>query len=178
MKALSRKLQKDPLIEATINDPNLAELRRDPAVTAIRNHIQGMFLDPPSNRKIFFSEKTRQYLVTRSSDQTVLALVDADIARYVIADNLSYRRVLVPSKNVSREPPRAAKLLLLFIPKKNREHLLGDLEEEYQTSVLPEYGLRAARRWYWWHVCLSIGPFAWVGFKRVAGFVLLWKSVR
>src|SRR5947209_376105 len=29
---------------------------------------------------------------------------------------------------------------LLLIPKRNREHVIGDLEEEYRTTVLPQYG--------------------------------------
>jgi hypothetical protein len=78
----------------------------------------------------------------------------------------------------STRPPSGAKFLLLLIPRRYREHLVGDLEEEYYTTVLPEYGLRTARRWYWWHVCISIGPLIWAKLRRVAGIVLFWKSVR
>src|SRR5437763_1135374 len=40
------------------------------------------------------------------------------------------------SKDAS--PPRPARFALLLIPKRNREHLIGDLDEEYRTVVLPE----------------------------------------
>jgi hypothetical protein len=177
MKGLVSTLQ-DPLIQATISDPSLTELGEDPEGIAVRNAIQGMFPNAPSNRKIFVSKKTGQYLVARF-DGTVLILCDADFVRYTLAESRSYHRITVaPSRVTSQEPPRVGKLLLLLIPKKNREHLLGDLEEEYQTVVLPKYGLRAARRWYWWHVCISIGPLIWAKLRRVAGLVLLWKSVR
>jgi hypothetical protein len=74
--------------------------------------------------------------------------------------------------------PRIAKFVLLLVPRKNREYLLGDLEEEYLTILLPDFGLRAAQFWYWCQVLSIIRPFLWAGFKRFAGFVLLWKSVR
>ena len=46
-------------------------------------------------------------------------------------------------------PPRFPKFLLLLIPKKNREYVIGDLEEEFQTILVPQYGYRIARCWYW-----------------------------
>ena len=33
--------------------------------------------------------------------------------------------------------------------KKNREHLIGDLEGKYRAKVLPEYGRFWVRLWYW-----------------------------
>jgi len=83
-----------------------------------------------------------------------------------------------PPANLSNCPPRCARFLLLLVPKRNREYLLGDLEEEYLTIVLPEYGDRLARLWYWWQVAISIAPLLWTQIKRTAGFVLLWKRVR
>jgi hypothetical protein len=53
---------------------------------------------------------------------------------------------------------------------------MGDLEEEFRTVVLPEYGARFARRWYWWQVFCSILPIARASVVRVAGLVFLWKS--
>jgi hypothetical protein len=61
MKGLVSTLQ-DPLIQATISDPSLTELGEDPEGIAVRNAIQGMFSNAPSNRKIFVSKKTGQYL--------------------------------------------------------------------------------------------------------------------
>jgi hypothetical protein len=81
-------------------------------------------------------------------------------------------------ENPDKRPPSGAKFLLLLIPRQHREDLIGDLEEEFHTILIPEYGLKAARRWYWWHVFISIGPLVWGKLKRVVGLVWLWKSVR
>jgi hypothetical protein len=72
-------------------------------------------------------------------------------------------------------PPRSAHFLLLLIPKRNREHLIGDLEEEFRTIVLPKYGERAA--WFWYQVAISFSPLLWARLKQLAGFVILWKKV-
>jgi hypothetical protein len=78
----------------------------------------------------------------------------------------------------STTPPRAAKFVLLLVPKQHREHLIGDLEEEYVTIVLPEYGVKRARLWYWWQVTVSVGPLLWGQMKRAAALAWLWKRVR
>jgi len=79
---------------------------------------------------------------------------------------------------ITAEVPSSARLLLLVIPRKVRENLVGDLEEEFLTRVLPNYGLTLARKWYWQQVITSLCPIVWEQFKRVAGLVLLWKVVR
>jgi len=75
-------------------------------------------------------------------------------------------------------PPKVAKLILLLVPKRCRENLIGDLEEEYTTILLPEYGARRARAWYWWQVALSIGPLLWAQVKRGLAVAWVWKRVR
>lgn len=75
------------------------------------------------------------------------------------------------------KPPTTAKFILLLVPTRDREHLVGDLEEEYRTIVLPEYGVRMARFWYWWQVLGSVAPLFWSQLKRIAGVVLLWRRV-
>jgi hypothetical protein len=75
-------------------------------------------------------------------------------------------------------PPKSAKFLLLLVPKRNRENLIGDLEEEFNTLLVPQYGLRLARLWYCWHVLLTLAPVAWENLKRVAGLTALWKLLR
>lgn len=74
--------------------------------------------------------------------------------------------------------PDSARFLLLLIPIRHRENLVGDLEEEFTTVVLPTYGLKKARAWYWWQVLASLGPLLWSEFKRAAGLALLWKAMR
>jgi len=82
------------------------------------------------------------------------------------------------SGKLAISPPTSAKFILLLIPRRYREHLVGDLEEEYNTIVLPEYGARKARNWYWWHVVISVGPLLWVHVRRAATIAWLWKRLR
>jgi hypothetical protein len=75
-------------------------------------------------------------------------------------------------------PPTAAKFILLLIPKRHREHIIGDLEEEYTTIMLPEYGARKAQIWYWWQVAISIVPLLWAQIRWGAAVAWLWKRMR
>jgi len=52
-------------------------------------------------------------------------------------------------------PPRLAQFILLLIPLRQREHLIGDLEEEFETIVVPKYGLKLARLYYAWQVLVE-----------------------
>ena len=70
-------------------------------------------------------------------------------------------------------PPRPAKFMLLLIPLRQREHLLGDLEEEFRTTLVPEYGLRWARIYYYWHVWIEIASAVARGLKgAVIGYLI------
>ncbi len=56
------------------------------------------------------------------------------------------------------QPPKIAEyLLFLFIPKQNRNAVLGDLEEDYHLAF-EKYGLKKAQFFYWWQVVRSIWP--------------------
>lgn len=81
----------------------------------------------------------------------------------------------IVSKDAS--PPRPARFALLLIPKRNREHLIGDLDEEYRTVVLPEYGRFWAGFWYWGQTFWAIGPYLWKGLKRVVGWAAVIKLI-
>lgn len=63
------------------------------------------------------------------------------------------------------QPSRiGVKLLYLFLPKKQREYLPGCLDEEFTTFILPEFGPRYAKLWYWWQVIRSIlATNKWIG---------------
>jgi hypothetical protein len=43
------------------------------------------------------------------------------------------------------QPPKAAEFLLLLVPLKYRENLLGDAIEEYWTRLVPRHGARKAK---------------------------------
>jgi hypothetical protein len=76
---------------------------------------------------------------------------------------------------VSSAPPRFPKFLLLLIPKKNREYVIGDLEEEFHTILVPEYGYRTARCWYWAQVLAAFLPIVWDQLKRASGLAVVLK---
>jgi hypothetical protein len=74
-------------------------------------------------------------------------------------------------------PPRSVKFILLLVPKRNREHLIGDLEEEFQTIVLPQYGRFLARCWYFEQVMLAIGFYLWPTIKKILRLSVLYKLI-
>jgi len=56
-------------------------------------------------------------------------------------------------------PPKTGeKILYLFLSKDARKHIPGDLEEEFTTIILPKFGPRYARIWYWKQVFFSLVP--------------------
>jgi hypothetical protein len=55
-----------------------------------------------------------------------------------------------PATSGSAAPPdRACFFLDLLLGKADREIMRGDLEEEFTTKILPKYGARRARFWFW-----------------------------
>jgi hypothetical protein len=63
-------------------------------------------------------------------------------------------------------------LLYLFLPRKDREILVGDLEEEY-SSIEERFGPRKARLWFYKQVIASLWPFVVaVGRKLVTWGIL------
>lgn len=60
------------------------------------------------------------------------------------------------SSNHMVPPLTADKVLYFFLPKDAREHIPGDLEEELNTIILPKFGVKYARQWYWGQVLQSI----------------------
>jgi hypothetical protein len=61
---------------------------------------------------------------------------------------------------INSTPPKGAETLLgVFLTKNARDCFQGDLAEEYETIIIPKFGLTAARRWYYWQVIRSIGQF-------------------
>ena len=74
-------------------------------------------------------------------------------------------------KSSAQPPSTAEKLILLLAPKKVREVLPGDLEEEFH-EIASKHGFQFARRWYWTQALLSSGPMIrhhvlnWIGLGR------------
>jgi hypothetical protein len=94
--------------------------------------------------------------------------------RLILGAILSFSR----TNDASGQVPSTARFLLLLIPRKYRENLVGDLEEEFATIVFPQYGPRRAQLWYWEQVFAGLAPIAWAQVKRLAVLVFLWKAVK
>jgi len=74
-------------------------------------------------------------------------------------------------------PPSFAEFILLLIPKRSREHLIGDLEEEFRTTVLPHHGRVLAKCWYFEQVVLAVGFYLWPTIKRILGLTAIFKLI-
>lgn len=81
------------------------------------------------------------------------------------------------SRLSTEDPPRVAQFALLMIPTRSREHLLGDLEEEYRTIVLPQCRRFWAKAWYWEQTLLALGFYVWPFLKKVLGMAVIWKLI-
>ena len=56
-------------------------------------------------------------------------------------------------------PPLAGRYVLdLLLPRKHRENLIGDIEQDYRTNILQRYGRTAASIWFWKQVLSEIIP--------------------
>lgn len=54
-----------------------------------------------------------------------------------------------------QQAPKVAEFFLLLLPIRDREHLLGDLEEEFRTILVPKYGIKIASVLYTWQVAIE-----------------------
>jgi hypothetical protein len=106
--------------------------------------------------KSFFDYKKGQTRTLADSIGRNTAL----IMGYALLSILSGKAPAFHSESV---PPRTAKVLVLLIPRKFRENLLGDLEEEFNEIFVPQYGLKAAKRLYWWHATYALLEFVLAG---------------
>jgi hypothetical protein len=97
-----------------------------------------------------------------------VAVLASGVLRHKIVDDkrVTFSKVGQSARKTMSSSPRRAQYLLLLIPKKDREHLIGDLEEEFRTLVLPQYGRRRANFYYWWHACAAIAPYILRFFKH------------
>lgn len=97
----------------------------------------------------------------------------------VVAAQWSTRRITVTREALdirvqeqrrlrTTHPPRTAEqILYLILNKADREHIPGDLHEEY-GQLVKRFGIRYARVWYWKQVLWSIRPVAYARFIRFA----------
>lgn len=136
-------------IEGTYSPDMLA------ALEAIRNRIaHGEHAHEPD----FVSTNTeRVFTITTKTPfknvEKVLAALAAGETKLPMVDEAHGS---VSGKEPIPRPPEAAEKLLYFVlPKRHREAILGDLEEDF-PKVCQKFGSRSAMRWYWWHVIGSV----------------------
>ena len=85
-------------------------------------------------------------------------------------------RVVAPS--FDQGPPRLAEFFVaLFLSKKKRDAVLGDLEERFDKNC-EDFGLRRARVRYWAEALNSLGPLFWSAFKKLGFGALLFAWLR
>src|SRR3546814_2010143 len=71
--------------------------------------------------------------------------------------HLRYHARPEPTVEHVSAPPQRAELVLRFaLPKDQREYLIGDLEEEFRSEMVPKFGYRIAARWYWVQVLKAV----------------------
>ncbi len=74
----------------------------------------------------------------------------------------------VDVQTAPRKPPEMARYLLhLFLSKRDRQNLIGDLIEEYQTVQLHEFGVRKANFWFWKQAICSVWPIIGSRLRRI-----------
>jgi len=93
-------------------------------------------------------------------------------------------RLLSPTRTSKVSPPLSADYLLsLFLSRKNKAEIIGDLTEEFHEEIVPAFGLKAARFWYWKKALCAIterNPIArrlLVGGGLLKAGEMLWKSL-
>lgn len=64
-------------------------------------------------------------------------------------------------------------LIFLFIDERSREHIVGDLEEEYLTIILPNRTYFKARFWWWREALGIVAPYIWKRLRRVMGLEVI-----
>ena len=78
---------------------------------------------------------------------------------------------------INTPPISADKLLAYIIPRDRSEFILGDLEEKFRTVVVPKYGIRYARFWYWGQVVVEGLAGIRAHLLNIAGLATLTKIV-
>lgn len=155
--------------------------------------------DDPTDKREAIQRLIQNYEITALSAASRWIIVEAAhdvIAALDSADGAMVHRLRAayihwishqsnsPDRPVAEQtvPPKRAEMLLHFgLPKRDRECMIGDLEEEYRRVILPKYGARVAARWYWWQAVRSVAAAfgarvrVWLSFgglARAAGWIV------
>ena len=130
-------------------------------------------------------EERLNYLVTRLSDEWRIdrghsASVIGEALRTLSepSDQTEHRRLMSALQDVENmvaqlEPPKLGHyLLVIFLPRRDRISLPGDLTEEYK-EYLAMFGKRKAEIWYWKQVVTSVAPIIRAWARRMVKWTLI-----
>jgi hypothetical protein len=165
-----------PSVEALLTDAavkdHLRELspahsEQDTIFRELRQNLTDLFSRVPPDDVMFCFDEDYERVVAFRPSKSVFAGACIDVRLFLNEGQFASR---------ASSRPRGAKLLLVLIPRKNREHLLGDIEEEYRTIVLPEFGTSRATLWLWWQVMISLAPLVGAQIRKTIDAArLFWK---
>jgi hypothetical protein len=172
--------------------------RQNDLITFIQQYLNGdlkawksMHVSPPDQ------DRTWQRSIHAEQVQIYLDALDAPLERNartverIVRSLKSWREKGVNKTDASKRtakanppralgpdhPPQLAEFILFLIPKRSREYLIGDLEEEYRTKMLPEFGSFRANILYWEQTMVAIICYLWPVLKRLLGLVAVWKLI-
>jgi hypothetical protein len=77
----------------------------------------------------------------------------------------------------SRPPKMPSVLLEVFVPRRDRDAIIGDLEETYREEFLPRYGRRTAAFVYWVRCLREVGSFCWPVVRKYVPWTVLAGAV-
>ena len=154
----------DAAAKGRLGTRGMGHSKQDMIFVRLCEFLADLFRDVPSDVKFAIDEDSERIVAFRPSrSEFPVACVGVRFFRDLILESA---------------PPHGVHLLLRLIPRKNREHLLGDLEEEYTTIVLPEYQKNRARLWYWWQAATSVASLLRARTMIAEAFAWLWKRMR
>ena len=167
----------DDDFQALLGDSDDDPQSKADALERLMQNYDSAVLDEPSKWIIF--EAVHNAIAEIESGNQVMAQEFGVTLRNWI----SHRRISLHRPIAERTaPPNRAEMLLQYgLPKRDREYMIGDLEEEYRGVILPKYGSRVAARWYWWQAVRSVVAASggrvrvWLSFgglARAAGWIV------
>jgi hypothetical protein len=125
-----------------------------------------------------FSFCTRSLVHGATTPRELIFVVVFSVLAFLVINGFCGVLIEFLDSTRNNHPPRWARFIALMIPRQHREHLLGDLEEEFYTVLVPEFGNFTAKLWYWWQVLASVSSLFWSEVRNVLGTALFWRITR
>jgi hypothetical protein len=116
-----------------------------------------------------------QYIHQQDAEATSMADAAEDTAKS--EDQPQIKPAAMPIPVLKIAPPSNARFLLsLVLSPSDRQATVGDLIEEYHSYIVPEFGERRARIWFWTQAVESILPIISRRLVRFAAGVTVWRA--